>query len=89
MRSDFLRQLATIVGEANVLTTERDTAGYFVDWRKQYRAVAECVTRPASTEEVAALLRLCAREGVAVVPQGGNTGLSGAAVPSGRQREMV
>lgn len=89
MHSDFLRQLASIVGEANVLTGERDTAGYFVDWRKQYRAVAECVARPASTEEVSALLRLCAREGVAIVPQGGNTGLSGAAVPSGRQREMV
>ena len=89
MQPEFLRQLASIVGEANVLTDERDTASHFVDWRKQYRASAECVLRPGDTEQVAAVVRLCGREGVAIVPQGGNTGLSGAAVPAGRQREVV
>jgi FAD/FMN-containing dehydrogenase len=80
---------AALIGERHVLNTPRDTAPYTTDWRKQYSAGAECVLRPASTAEVAALVGLCAREGVAVVPQGGNTGLVGGSVPSGTRREVV
>jgi len=80
---------AALIGEQNVLTEPRDTASYTHDWRKQYSAGAECVLRPASTAEVSALVGLCAREGIAVVPQGGNTGLSGGSVPSGARREVV
>jgi len=89
MHSEFLRPLAAIVGEAHVLTDERDTAGHFTDWRKQYRGRAECVVRPANTGEVAEIVKLCARENVAIVPQGGNTGLSGGATPVGARREIV
>ena len=89
MRSEFQLALAAIVGDANVLTDERDTAGHFTDWRKQYHGVADCVVRPADTREVAAVVQLCAREGVAIVPQGGNTGLSGGATPTGARREIV
>ena len=83
------RRLADIVGAANVLTAPEDTKPYFTDWRKQYSAPAECVVRPASTEEVARVVALCARERVAVVPQGGNTGLVGGSVPTGARREIV
>src|SRR5256884_8871321 len=81
--------LRDIVGAANVLTDPQDPAPYFTDWRKQYSAAAECVVRPASTAEVARVVALCARENVALVPQGGNTGLSGGSVPSGSGREIV
>jgi FAD/FMN-containing dehydrogenase len=80
---------AALIGAKHVLTAPQDTAAYTSDWRKQYRADAECVLRPASTAEVSALVGLCAREGVAVVPQGGNTGLSGGSVPTGTRREVV
>jgi FAD/FMN-containing dehydrogenase len=80
---------AALVGENNVLTEPRDTAAYTRDWRKQYDAPAECVLRPASTAQVAAIVGLCARERVAVVPQGGNTGLCGGSVPTGTRREVV
>jgi FAD/FMN-containing dehydrogenase len=83
------QRLAAIVGATNVLTAAEDTKPYFTDWRKQYSAPAECVVRPASTEEVSRVITLCAREGVAVVPQGGNTGLVGGSVPTGEQREIV
>ena len=83
------RLLGDIVGAANVLTREEDTRGYFTDWRRQYSASAEAVVRPASTAEAARIVALCAREGVAVVPQGGNTGLCGGSVPTGRAREVV
>ena len=81
--------LGEIVGARNVLTDPAQTKPYFTDWRKQYGAPAECVVRPASTAEVAAVMALCAREEIAVVAQGGNTGLVGGSVPTGSRREIV
>jgi FAD/FMN-containing dehydrogenase len=81
--------LRQIVGTSHVLTAPEETKPYFTDWRRQYSAAAECVVRPASTAEVARVVALCARQGVAVVPQGGNTGLVGGSVPAGGRREMV
>ena len=89
MRNTFVEQLAAAVGGSHVLTEPQDVAPYCTDWRKQYRASAACVVRPASAAQVAEVVRLCAREGVAVVPQGGNTGLSGGSVPTGARREIV
>jgi FAD/FMN-containing dehydrogenase len=83
------KQLADIVGAGNILTAPADTRAYFTDWRKQYSGVAECVVRPASAAEVSRVVAVCAREGVAVVPQGGNTGLCGGSVPAGLKREIV
>ena len=83
---DALRE---IVGKSHVLTAPEDTRPYFTDWRRQYSAPAECVVRPGSTDEVSRVVALCAREGVAMVPQGGNTGLVGGSVPTGVQREVV
>src|SRR5687768_9380952 len=82
-------RLADIVGAAHMLTAPEDTKPYFTDWRRQYAASAECVVRPATTQEVSQVVSACAREGVAIVPQGGNTGLVGGSVPTGAQREVV
>src|SRR5688500_20160834 len=82
-------RFANIVGAAHVLTAAPDTKPYLTDWRRQYSGSAECVVRPGSTEEVAAVVAVCAREGVAIVPQGGNTGLVGGSVPTGAHREIV
>src|SRR5262249_56837836 len=57
--------------------------------RRQSRGRAECVVRPATTAEVARVVEACARERIAIVPQGGNTGLSGGATPTGKGREIV
>jgi FAD/FMN-containing dehydrogenase len=83
------KQLADIVGAANVLTAPDDTRPYFTDWRRQYSAAAACVVRPAATAEVGRVVKLCVEHDVAIVPQGGNTGLSGGSVPTGRRREIV
>jgi FAD/FMN-containing dehydrogenase len=83
------KRLADIVGASHVLTEAAQTQPYLTDWRKQYSGPAECVVRPGSTEEVARAVALCAGEGVAVVPQGGNTGLVGGSVPTGARREVV
>ncbi|HEX2649176.1 MAG TPA: FAD-binding oxidoreductase [Burkholderiales bacterium] len=89
MTDDLLGALRASVGDKYLLSGERDTEPYVTDWRRQYRAPAECVVRPASTAEVAAVVRLCAERGVAIVPQGGNTGLVGGSVPAGGRREVV
>jgi FAD/FMN-containing dehydrogenase len=72
--------LNSIVGAAHVLTGAA-TAGYSVDWTGRFRGQAAAVVRPADTEQVAAVLRLCTDAGIPVVPQGGNTGLVGGGVP--------
>jgi FAD/FMN-containing dehydrogenase len=79
--SDLIDRLASIVGTAQVLTEPADLAPYLTDWRGRYRGAAQCVVRPGSTEEVAAVVKACVDAGVAIVPQGGNTSLCGAATP--------
>jgi FAD/FMN-containing dehydrogenase len=62
-----------------------DMAPYAVDVRGVYRGEPLLVARPASTVEVSRLVQICARHQVAIVPQGGNTGLCGGAVPRGER----
>ena len=75
-----------MVGDAHVLTGDA-AAGYAVDWTGRFRGHAAAVLRPGDTGQVAAVLALCRDAGVAVVPQGGNTGLVGGGVP--RHGEVV
>lgn len=87
MPPDLLARLARIVGDAHVLTGADTTAGHTVDWTGRFRGPALAVVRPGTTAEVAQVVRACARAGVGVVPQGGNTGLVGGSVP--RAGEVV
>ena len=77
----LIKQLAAIVGADNVLTAVEAVAPYLTDWRGRYHGAAQCVVRPATTEEVSAVVRVCAQAGVAMVPQGGNTSHCGASIP--------
>jgi FAD/FMN-containing dehydrogenase len=79
--SEFLEQCRTAVGEQNVLTSEADMASYVTEWRRRLAGRALAVVRPARTEEVAAIVRLCNFHRVPLVPQGGNTGLVLGSVP--------
>ena len=58
-----------------------DLEGYNADWMRKYRGQARVVVKPASTAEVSAVLAYCHEHSLAVVPQGGNTGLVGGSVP--------
>jgi len=77
----FLDLCRAAVGAQNVLTDPADKAPYLTDWRGRYAGDALAVLRPGSTEEVAAVMHACHAHKVAVVPQGGNTGLCGGATP--------
>ncbi|MDX7950828.1 FAD-binding oxidoreductase [Lichenihabitans sp. Uapishka_5] len=62
---------------------------YVTDWSRDLTGRARVVVRPTSTEEVAAVVRHCAEQNLAVVPQGGHTGLVGGATPSPEGGEVV
>jgi len=81
MSDELNARLRTIVGAANVLEAEADMAPFLSDWRGRYYGRARAVVRPRDTAEVAAVVAACAQAGVAMVPQGGNTGLCGGATP--------
>ena len=85
----LLQDLEKVVGEAGLVRDEQRLQSYLSDWRNAYRGKAALVVRPASTEQVAAVVRLCSAAGVALVPQGGNTGLCGGSIPDGSGTQVV
>jgi FAD/FMN-containing dehydrogenase len=78
---ELRRRLVEIVGPAHVLADDDVTAGYRTDWTGRFVGPSAVVVRPASTDEVAAVVELCRARGTPLVPQGGNTGLVGGGVP--------
>src|SRR5215213_11496993 len=79
---DLIAALRARLGERGVLTDPADTAPYCEDWRRLYRGRTPAVLRPATTQEVADAVRICAASGVPIVPQGGNTSMVGGAAVS-------
>ena len=73
--TELVAHFANVVGKTHVLTDSRDVAAYATDWRKRYLGAPLAVVRPATTAEVAAVVKACAETRTAIVPQGGNTGL--------------
>ena len=77
----FIEECQQIIGIQNVLISDLDKKPFLIDWSKRYSGKAIAVLKPKTTEEVSALVRLCNQENIAITPQGGNTGLCGAATP--------
>jgi D-lactate dehydrogenase (cytochrome) len=87
--NDVLGRLAAIVGKGALVTAAADMAPHVTDWRRRYSGRPLAVVKPASTDEVAAILKLCAETRTPIVPQGGNTGLVGGATPDTSGRELI
>jgi FAD/FMN-containing dehydrogenase len=81
MTTEFLTECRAIVGVDHVLEVGADKAPFLTDQRGRYTGQALAVLRPATVEQVAALVRACAQWRVPIVPQGGNTGLVLGSVP--------
>ncbi len=86
--SKLLDTLRQIVGAPNVLT-EGDLSAYEQDWRRRSHGKALAVVRPASTAEVAAVVKACADTATSLIPQGGNTGLSVGSTPDTSGTQVV
>ncbi len=87
--ADMASRLAAIVGARYVLSDPQDVEPYLIEQRDLWHGKALCVVRPASTQEVAAVLKLCTETNTPVVPQGGNTGLVGGQVPDASGTQLV
>ncbi|HTJ03032.1 MAG TPA: FAD-binding oxidoreductase [Methylovirgula sp.] len=85
----FLARLAAIIDGPNVVTEAQDLAPHLREPRDLFHGRALCLARPGSTDEVSALVALCAETNTKIVPQGGNTGLVGGQIPSEKGDEII
>ena len=77
--TDIAEKLGALLGTKGWITGD-DTWGYARDWLNRYGVRPIGVARPATSEEVAEVVKICAKANVSIVPQGGNTGLCGGSV---------
>lgn len=76
-------RLRAALGPRGVVTDPAELAPHLEEWRRRARGATPFMVLPASTQEAALVVRACAEAGVAITPQGGNTGLVGGQVPDG------
>ncbi len=85
----FLSEATALLGDRGVLTDVEAFAPYANDWRQKFFGKPAAVVFANNTEEVAQLVRLANEHNIALVPQGGNTGLSGGATPDETGRQVI
>lgn len=79
---ELLHSLKKRLGPKGFTRDPNDLGPWLEDWRRRYRGSAAALLSPSTTQEVAEIVRMCADARVALVPQGGNTGMVGGATPS-------
>jgi FAD/FMN-containing dehydrogenase len=85
----FLAAAADLLGPRG-LTRDADLVEpWLTDWRGRFHGAALALASPAKPAEVAALVRLCAEHRIAIVPQGGNSGMSGGATPDASGDQLL
>ena len=86
---DAIARLKAAVGPAGYIEEPSEMEPYCRSWRDNWIGRVPLVLRPRTTEQVAEIVRVCADARVAIVPQGGNTGLTGAGQPHADMSEVV
>src|SRR5882757_884215 len=76
-----MEALRAIVGDKGLILDDQGKEPFVNDWRRSRAGTAAVVVRPASVEEASKVVKLCHDNGIAIVPQAGNTGLMGGATP--------
>lgn len=87
--ASLLDKLARLLGPKGYCADADTMAPWLTDWRGKYRGRAAAMLSPATTDEVAAAVHLCAEAGVALVPQGGNSGMVGGATPDASGKQLL
>jgi FAD/FMN-containing dehydrogenase len=83
MTEEVLDQIKRALGPAGWSEDPTRLAPKLVEWRDRWRGTTPLLALPATTAEVSDVVRICAEAGVAITPQGGNTGLVGGQIPQG------
>jgi FAD/FMN-containing dehydrogenase len=89
MASGLIDRFAAIVGDANVIRDAAGLAPHLVEDRGLYKGSSPLLLKPASTQEVSAILKLASETGTAIVPQTGNTGLVGGQTPRAGGNDVI
>ena len=89
MSIDVVESLRNALGDRQVVSTPEDLSPYLVDWRGQWHGTALAAVLPETVQDVSTAMRVCTQAGVAVVPHGGNTSMSGGAIPLDQGRSVV
>lgn len=87
--STFRDAARALLGERGLTTDPALVEPWLTDWRGRYRGAALALASPATTEDVAALMKLAQEHRVPIVPQGGNSGMSGGATPDGSGEALL
>ena len=82
-------QLTLIVGKKNILTEQKELTKYNKDWRGFYNNMSLCVVFPMNTKILKEITKFCFENNIKIVPQGGNTSLTGASVPTYQNQEII
>ncbi len=85
----LIERLQALLGPKGFTADPGAMAPWLTDWRGRFHGRAAALLSPANREEVAEVVRLCAAERVALVPQGGNTSMVGGATPDGSGTAMI
>lgn len=74
---NILSSPSSVIESVTSDASEADLAGFNTDWIRKYRGKSQLVLKPKTTQEVSDIMKYCSERKLAVVPQGGNTGLVG------------
>jgi len=87
--ASLLDTFANLLGPGGYSADPDAMAAWLTDWRGKYHGRSAAMLSPATTEEVASVVRLCAEAEVALVPQGGNSGMVGGATPDASGDQLL
>lgn len=86
---DFLAALTELIGASGVLSDPQRMAPYLKEPRNLFHHTPKCVVLPKTSEQVVSIVRFCQATRIPMVPQGGNTGLCGGAMPTENNKEII
>ena len=88
-KDQIIKRLLKIVKKENIISDNTELSKYNKDWRGFYNYKSICLVFPSSKNEISKILKLCFSNNIKVVPQAGNTSLTGASVPSKDNYEII
>lgn len=89
MKDDVYQRIRALLGPQGLIEDRAGMTPFLEEERGLYHGAARLVARPAATQELADLVKICAEAGIAIVPQGGNTGLCGGASPNSAHDQIL
>ena len=87
--NQLFNDLTQIVGKKNIITNTENLKKYNNDWRGFYNNKSLCVVFPDNSNMIKKIVKYCCKKNIKIVPQGGNTSLTGASVPTYNDKEII